>query len=161
MTIIRTAELPVELEIVPWRGALWAGDVVRLMGPPRNDYFLYGEDLEYSLRMRKLGYCCYWVPASRCIEARKGKTDGHMLGRAVRIYPQSFRLYYAFRNEISIYLTYRRIDKFANLCLFTLKVIGYVALTERTGGLRKIRAVLEGLWHGLIGRLGKNPQYLS
>ena len=58
--------LPTELEIAPWRGSLWVGDVVRLIGPPRSDYFLYGEDLEYSLRMRKLGYCCYWVPASRC-----------------------------------------------------------------------------------------------
>lgn len=151
---------PVELENVPWRGAFWVGEVVRLMGPPRSDYFLYGEDLEYSLRMRKLGYCCYWVPASRCIEVRKGKTDERILGKPVRIYPTAFRLYYAFRNELSIYLGYRRIDKLAKLCLFTVKVTGYVALTEGAGGLRKIQAVLTGLWHGLTGKLGKNPEYL-
>jgi rhamnopyranosyl-N-acetylglucosaminyl-diphospho-decaprenol beta-1,3/1,4-galactofuranosyltransferase len=150
----------VELEIVPWRGALWVGDVVRLMGPPRSDYFMYGEDIEYSFRMRKMGYCCYWVPSSQCREVRKGKTDGRVFGRPVRIYPTPFRLYYAFRNEINICLTYYRIDKLARLCLFTIKVIGYVALTERTGGHRKITAVLIGLWHGLIGRLGKNPRYL-
>lgn len=151
---------PVELENVPWRGTLWVGDVVRLMGPPRSDYFLYGEDLEYSLRMRKLGYCCYWIPASLCIEVRRGKTDERMLGKSVRIYPTPFRLYYAFRNEISIYLTYRRIDRLARLFLFTVKVTGYIALTEGVGGLRKIRAVLSGLSHGLAGRLGKNPRYL-
>ena len=151
---------PIELEIAPWRATLWAGEVVRLMGPPRNDYFLYGEDIEYSLRMRKLGFCCYWVPSSHCKEVRKGKTDKQFFGRSVRIYPTPFRLYYAFRNEMSIYITYHRIHKLARLCLFTLKVIGYVALTEPTGALIKIQAVLVGLAHGLIGRLGKNPRFL-
>ena len=152
--------VPVELENVPWRGALWVGDVVRLMGPPRSDYFLYGEDLEYSLRMRSHGFCCYWVPTSRCIEVRQGKTDGRLFGKPVRIYPTAFRLYYAFRNEFNIDAAYHRIDRLARLCLYAVKVVGYVALTEGMGGYKKIMAVSTGLWHGLTGRLGKNPRYL-
>lgn len=149
-----------ELEIAPWRGTLWAGNVVRLMGPPRNDYFIYGEDIEYSLRMRKLGYCCYWVPSSRSIEVRKEKTAGQIFGRRVRIYPAPFRHYYAFRNEISIYREYHRMDKLARVALYALKVIVYVAVTERLGAREKVKAVITGLAHGCFGRLGKNPRFL-
>lgn len=149
-----------ELEIAPWRGTLWAGEVVRRMGPPRSDYFIYGEDIEYSLRMRKLGYFCYWVPTSLSTEVRKEKTGRRIFGKQVRIYPTPFRLYYAFRNEISIYSEYRRIDKLVRVGLYALKVIGYLTVAERSCATPKIKAVLTGLLHGFIGRLGKNPRFL-
>ena len=150
---------PTEIEIMPWRGTLWAGNVVREMGPPRADYFLYGEDLEYSLRMREAGYTAYWVPQSRCIEARHEKTDESMFGKKVAIYPSSFRLYYAFRSESNIFLQYRRADKMAKLILFALKVIIYLLIRERTHGSSKIAAILTGFKHGLQGKLGKNSAY--
>ena len=153
-------DYPTELDIAPWRGTLWSGDVVRAMGAPRSDYFIYGEDLEYSLRMHKYGYVCYWIPASKCIEVRKGKTDDQFLGTTVRIYSSPFRLYYAFRNELNILLSYHRIGRLARLCLYAVKVVGYVGLTERFQGGEKITAVLVGLAHGLLGRLGKSPRFL-
>jgi rhamnopyranosyl-N-acetylglucosaminyl-diphospho-decaprenol beta-1,3/1,4-galactofuranosyltransferase len=152
--------LPTELEIAPWRGTLWNCELLRKMGPPRSDYFLYGEDLEYSLRMHKFGYVCYWVPTSKCAEIRQGKTDEQFLGVPVRIYPSAFRLYYAFRSEFNIFLEYRVIHKIAHLLLYALKVIVYTAFTERLKGRQKIDAVILGLIHGLIGQLGKNSKYL-
>jgi len=148
-----------EMDVTPWRGTLWLGGLVRRIGPPRADYFLYGEDLEYSLRMRQAGYVCYWVPQSRCIEARHAKTDENMLGKKVAIYPSAFRLYYAFRSETSIFLQYRRIDKLARLILFGLKVTVFLLIRERTRGWPKIAAVLTGFMHGFRGKLGKNPAY--
>lgn len=154
-----TLNYPTELEIAPWRGTLWAGGMMREIGPPRADYFLYGEDLEYSLRMRQAGYSCYWVPESRCIEARHAKTGGRMFGKQVAIYPSAFRLYYAFRNESNIYLQYRRPGKMAKLILFGLKVAIYLLISERTRGVPKIAAILAGFLHGFRGKLGKNTAH--
>ncbi|MDD5673066.1 MAG: glycosyltransferase [Chitinivibrionales bacterium] len=149
-----------ELEIAPWRGTLWVGGMVRKIGPPRADYFIYGEDLEYSLRMRKAGYVCYWAPQSRCIEARYEKTADSMLGKPVAIYPSAFRLYYAFRSESNIFLEYRRWDKMAKLLFYGIKVLAYLLVREQAKAGTKIVAVIKGLSHGLGGKLGKNPAYL-
>ena len=152
--------LPTQLDIIPWRGSLIKTDAVRELGLPRKEYFIYGEDLEYSLRLRKAGYVFFWIPSSRCVERRGGKTDDTFLGKAVRIYPTAFRLYYAFRNECNIYLEYRRAGRLACVFLYAAKVAVYLVVSEGCGGFGKIRAIAAGLIDGLRGRLGRNAEYL-
>lgn len=149
---------PTPLEIAPWRGTLFSAAAVREVGLPAADYFLYGEDLEYSLRLRRRGYGIYWIPGSVCVERRQGKTADALLGRKVAIYPSAFRLYYAFRNETAIYLAYRRPGKLARTLLYALKVLLY--LTVRDGSPEKRRAVAAGLADGFRGRKGRNAAYL-
>ena len=152
--------VPTEFEFFTWRGSLIRSDVVNRFGLPTKEYFIYGEDLEYSLRMRENGYKCYWIPSSRCVEIRDGKTDDKFLGKSVKIYPHRFRLYYAFRNEFNIYLRYRCPIRFLRTFLYALKVMLYVLIAERLNGAGKIRAIITGFIDGFRGRLGKNIRYL-
>jgi len=152
--------LPTEFETCPWRGSLIRTDAVKKVGLPSKDYFIYGEDLEYSLRMKKNGFKFFWIPSSKCVEMRDGKTNDRLFGRAVRIYPSNFRLYYAFRNEFSIYLKYRYPIKFARTFLYALKVILYILLAHRANSGDKLKAVAVGFVDGIQGTLGKNDRYL-
>ena len=154
-----SSPLPTELEIVPWRGTLFPIDVIRAGGLPKRDYFLYGEDLEYSLRLRRLGYAFFWIPASKCVERRQGKTRFTLYGRPSETYGSHFRLYYAFRNEVYIYLTYRYFLRLSRTLLYALKVVAYLCVVERTRSGHKIVAIARGIRDGFSHRLGKNRDY--
>ncbi|HSB82299.1 MAG TPA: glycosyltransferase [Candidatus Methylomirabilis sp.] len=152
--------LPTELDIVPWRGTLFPATVIRTAGLPEREYFLYGEDLEYSLRLKRLGYSFFWIPASRCIESRKGKVRFSVLGRPGEAYPTAWALYYAFRNEASIYLRYRGYARLLRTMLYGLKVALYVCAAERARCTAKLAAIARGLRDGCLDRLGRNQRYL-
>ncbi len=155
--------VPTRLMICPWRGTLIKTDAVRESGLPSPDYFLYGEDLEYSLRLAKKGYRFYWIPTSICQERqreRDGKIRAEVFGKRRVRYQAPFRLYYAFRNELFIYLKYRSILKLPRTFLYAVKVMLMILATEGWAGRRAIKAVVEGLIDGLLGRLGKNMNYL-
>ena len=151
---------PTELEICPWRGSLIRADAIKKVGLPSKEYFIYGEDLEYSLRLKKNGFKCFWIPSSKCVEVRDGKTNDKLFGKTVRIYPSNFRLYYAFRNEFNIYLKYRYPIKFARTFFYALKVILYILLAHRANSPDKLKAIVIGFIDGIRGTLGKNGKYL-
>jgi rhamnopyranosyl-N-acetylglucosaminyl-diphospho-decaprenol beta-1,3/1,4-galactofuranosyltransferase len=148
---------PSKLDIFPWRGTLLKTDVVRKVGPPRKEFFLYGEDLEYALRFAKYGYSCYWIPASICVERRKRGMESNKIRG---IYTAPFRLYYAFRNEISIYLEYRRRAQLLHTLAFAIKVVLFISFSKGSSGLKGCRAVIDGIEDGFRGKLGKNLRYL-
>jgi GT2 family glycosyltransferase len=151
---------PTKLDIVPWRGTLFYVDVVNKLGLPGKDFFLYGEDIEYSLRLEKYGYLCFWIPKSICIQKRVEKKTYSFLGKKLDVYPTSFRLYYAFRNELYIYLHYFKIKRVIKLLFYAIKVTaGIILFEKKLVGFKKIKAIYIGLWHGILGKLGKNEKY--
>lgn len=153
---------PAELEICPWRGTLFRTSAVREAGPPCPDFFLYGEDLEYSLRLKKNGYRFYWIPTSICQEGRRpqdGKARTFIFGKLHVRYQEPFRLYYAFRNEVFIWRKYRRTFKLVHTMVYAVKVLLMILLTEGVAGRKAATAMTTGIMDGLQGRLGKNRRY--
>ena len=151
-----------KLDICPWRGTLFKTSVVLEAGLPSPDYFLYGEDLEYSLRLTKKGYSFYWIPTSICQERhrdRDGKTHVEIFGKRSKHYNDPFRLYYAFRNEISIYKQYHLVFKLFQAFIYAAKVMLMILLTKELTGRKAISAVTKGMIDGFRGRLGKNLRY--
>ena len=134
--------------------------MIKKIGLPRSDDFLYGEDLEYSLRMKENGYVCFWVPDSKCPEKRQAKMEISFFGRRSRIHKDAFRHYYAFCNEICILSEYGEWTKLLLALLYGLKV--YVALSfSRVDNKRGILdAIRRGIIHGVRRRTGINPEYI-
>jgi len=154
--------VPTKLEIVPWRGTLLKTEIIREIGLPSPDFFLYGEDLEYSLRMAKKGYRFYWIPTSVCQEksrAHEGKSRRLFMGRMGVHYEDPFRLYYAFRNEVSIYLQYRYVSKLIHTLLYAVKVLLMISVSEGWHGQKSLQALLCGIADGFLGRMGKNLNF--
>lgn len=152
---------PSKLDLFPWRGTLIRSDLIKKYGLPLKEYFIYGEDLEYSLRFSKNGYNCYWIPDSKCIEVRpEGKDTYKLLGTTTIIYSKPFQLYYAFRNHLNLFIKYKEFQRLFKLLLYSSKVILFTIILEKQNKLKKIIAVLSGLLDGLTGHLGKNDKYL-
>lgn len=147
---------PVPMSIFSWRGTLFTAEAVKRAGPPERAFFLYGEDLEYSLRLKRLGYRFYWAPGSRCVENRiEGKTEMRMLGQGGRVYLDPLRLYYAFRNEIYVYISYRQVGGFLRVLAYSFKLSAAFILLRPVGAAKRIQAIVSGIVDGIRGRLGE------
>jgi len=152
--------MPTPLEIAPWKGTLFKADVLRKVGLPEKEYFMYGEDIEYSLRLHKNGYSIYWIPTSKAFERRQEKSSGMLLGREVQTYPDAFRLYYAFRNQVQIYNRYRLYGRCFRMLLYGVKILTFLLLVNKTAVVEKCCAVVAGIADGLRNRLGPNARYM-
>jgi GT2 family glycosyltransferase len=153
--------VPTKLDLFAWRGALIKSAAIRKVGLPIKEYFIYGGDLEYSLRLSSNGYRFFWVPRSKIVERRIGEKSWHKIfGKKIFFYTDEFRLYYAFRNEIHLYIKYGLFFKAVKTVLYGVKIIVFFIIYERLKGLDKIRAVIKGLCDGFQSKLGKNTKYL-
>ncbi len=138
-----------------WRGTMITREAVQEIGLPRSDFFLYGEDHEYSLRLQRSGYTSFWVASSRVIEQRHGdKKCLSFLGVKAVVYRDPAKLYYAFRNSARIYILYRMWAHLVRLSLFALKVFVLAVLTGETEKGRLANAMASGIRDGCSGNLG-------
>ncbi len=155
------AWMPEELRDFAWRGTLLSRIAVEMTGLPLRDYFLYADDLEYSIRMASAGFRFFWVPASVIQEMRKEDRSEHrMLGRRFCLYRDDFRIYYALRNQIHAYRVHRRYADLFRTVRYAGKLMVFLALDKRRGSRRSVEAVWRGMADGFRSRLGKNPCYL-
>jgi GT2 family glycosyltransferase len=70
-------------------------EVLETVGLLSEDLFLYWEDVEYSLRVKKSGYSLFYIPEAKVWHDNAGSSDG--AGNEVSIYYQTRnRLYLAF-----------------------------------------------------------------
>ena len=152
--------IPKEMELYTWRGSLFNVYALRQVGLPKKEYFIYGEDLEHAIRLERNGFSLYWAPSSKMIEVRDGKTNKSVFGETRRVYLEPFRFYYAFRNEIHVYLRYWYPRKLIRIALYAFKTIIFILVFQTTKRMEKIAAIFAGILDGIRGKLGKNIKYL-
>ncbi len=139
-----------------WRGSLFDAAAIRKVGLPADDFIIYGEDLEYSLRLDRAGYSFSWAPSSRYLNPRLGDKKNHyFLGKNVMYYTQPFRLYYAFRNELSVYLEYHCFLRALRILLYAAEVLFWMACFDRRSFAARAKAVILGVYHGFRKIRGK------
>ncbi len=127
------------------------------VGPFREDFFIDNIDLEWSFRATHAGYLllgCPWLTMPHQLGHHRVSVPG--LSRPLITHPPQ-RLYYIMRNRLLMYRmphvprawvvrdALRLLPKFVLTTLF---------VSPRLAGLR---AMLQGLWHGLLGRTGARP----
>jgi rhamnopyranosyl-N-acetylglucosaminyl-diphospho-decaprenol beta-1,3/1,4-galactofuranosyltransferase len=149
------------LEFFPWRGTLLKSEVIRKVGLPLKELFIYGEDLEFAMRFNAHGLYCYWIPSSVCTEVRvEGKEDFRLFGKTTRVYSLPFQLYYAFRNNFFLFLRYRNYYRALRTVLYGIKATAFIAFFDQDRGKKRILAIWKGLLDGSMGRIGKNEAYI-
>lgn len=141
-----------------WRGTLIKKEVIKEIGLPKREYFLYADDAEYSLRITKNGYAIFLIPESLVIEKHAAdKMRFKVFGKETILYTENFRFYYAIRNQVSLYFSYRDFYRlFTSIC-YAIKLIFLFIVFKR---LKCVEAIINGLWDGLRLKLGKNEKYL-
>ena len=85
-------------------GPLFHRSVLKKVGLPRKDYFIYGDDYEYGLRIRKEKLICLAISSAKIYHDLGGKPIKIKRFGHVRIrYPQqAWKFYYDTRNTFSM-----------------------------------------------------------
>lgn len=148
--------VPTPMDVFTWRGSLIKTEVFAKEGMINKDFFIHGEEMDFSYRLSKKGYVFFWIPVSACYEVRTNdKAQYRFLGKTAKVYLDGFRLYYAFRNNIYIYMRYRYYLKTIGIFLYGLKVSLCVLAKDGLRGIVKIKAIIKGIVDGFMGKLGK------
>jgi rhamnopyranosyl-N-acetylglucosaminyl-diphospho-decaprenol beta-1,3/1,4-galactofuranosyltransferase len=149
------------LDDFAWRGTLINAEAIRRVGLPLPEYFMYADDVEFSLRLAEQGYEVFDIPGSKIMEQRAwGKLSRRVFGRKVICYAEDFRFYYAFRNAIHAYKKHRRHRALIRTFAYAIKMLLFFSLIHRAGGWHKLRAIARGVIDGVRSHLGKNNHYL-
>ncbi|MBI4351141.1 MAG: glycosyltransferase [Elusimicrobia bacterium] len=144
---------PAEVPDALWSGALITSAVVKKIGLPLRELFLYAEDVEYFRRMRRSGFAVYVIPGAGYLKRYAGhKMTSGWFGRPTHAYRDAFRLYYAFRNEIYVSRLYGAWWKVFRTVLYLFKILVFLSPSS-------VLAALDGIRDGFAGRLGKNGKY--
>ncbi len=138
----------------PWAafiGFLIPREIIKKTGFPRREYFIWGDDVEYSLRICNSGYEIYYVKDSIIYHPVQEKIKIRFLGKEIiLINAEDWKQYYGIRNDV---YTLSRQKKFIPM----LKKILIYFLVWKVRGmqLKNLHFYVKGLFHGLIGRLGR------
>jgi len=135
----------------PFLGFLIPRQIVMTVGLPRKDYFIWGDDVEYSSRIWRAGYEIYYVRESIIYHPIQKKIKLNILGRKiVLIDADDWKQYYGMRNDVYTLSRQKRyIDMIKRIIFFLL------VWKARGMNFRTLHFYLKGLYHGIIGRLGK------
>ena len=103
-----------EIRSLPFNGFLIHKEIIKEIGYPMRELFIYGDDVEYSLRARKYG-CKLFVIRDAILfhPPRRGNLRRTLviLNKAL-LYHVEFddriRLYYYLRNKIAIFIFYKK-----------------------------------------------------
>lgn len=150
-------DLPAQMEVtgIPFLGFLVNRAMVQAAGAPDAEYFVSGDDMDYSERLKKAGARLVLVKDSRIRHPRPNDYSVRFLGRSffcLRMAP--WRRYYDIRNRV---MNGRR-HYGAGLLFMTLPGIAVrwaATMIREPERLRQSRAYLRGTLDGLRGRLGR------
>lgn len=152
-----------EPSALPWTaygGLLIPADLTRKIGFPRRDFFLYGDDLEWTLRITWAGGKIIPCPEAEIIDLCPSWNmiggKGSNLRRRIRDL-ESFRVYYEVRNRTWIarqYFQGYRPVYFINRTLFIL-IAGLMAFRYRR--LNRFRLLRRAIRDGERSVLGQMP----
>lgn len=138
-----------ELPLVPTRMAsfvalLVKSDVVKEMGLPIGEYFIWTDDYEYTGRIEQ-NYRCYTVPESKVIHAMKVHTKAKLSSDDIS---RLKRYEYLYRNDVHCYRQYG-IKGWAYIILKDLYTTVDVLRHSKEHRLDKIRVIWKGFRTGL------------
>lgn len=151
------AERSVEADFLISSGSLISLEALAEIGPMDQDLFIDHVDTEWFLRAKSKDYKAYGVCNALMRHALGEQTHQIKLAGRQRNVPQHkpFRYYYIFRNSIALYKrgyasTLWKWNDLQRLG-FIFVMYGFI----KSPRLMNLTMMTKGVWHGLIGKLGK------
>ena len=150
-------ERSVEADFLISSGSLISLEALTEIGQMDEDLFIDHVDTEWFLRAKSMDYKAYGVCNALMQHALGEQSHQINLGGRQRNVPQHkpFRYYYIFRNSIALYKRgyASNLWKWNDLqrLSFIFVLYGFV----KPPRLANLSMMLKGIWHGLIGKLGK------
>jgi len=145
---------PQEIDLYTFVGTLFAREAMAEVGFPRPEFYYYGEDTDYALRLAAAGFKAFMVPRS-VVEHKGGGF------RAPPLLPPgaNWRYYYMYRNQLTLVRMYRdRIGTAKALACAVRILLGVgrrLYMESRRANFGACKMALLGVGDALLGRMGK------
>ncbi|MDE8035554.1 glycosyltransferase family 2 protein [Actinobacillus equuli subsp. equuli] len=159
------SEIPPELKqsntifniILPFNGTLISTNLVKKIGLIEKDYFIWGDEKEYTVRAGKSGAEVLTVVDAIFYHPKDSSSSTPMFFGKLRFnYANSkLKLYCFCRNSIA---TYKKHHGLAHILAFVVKTTWFFAFTKPS--LRNLVFSWRAMWHGLIGDFSHHREYL-
>lgn len=133
-----------EFDFVSYVGALINTDALKTVGLVDKDFFIWYDDTEHSMRLRKYGNLIC-VPKAKVVHDISEERDGY-----------SWKTFYGFRNNVLFLRKHFKIQ-FPFIVIITLIKAALCPLKGRS--FTEMKARILGVWQGILGKKGKNQSF--
>jgi GT2 family glycosyltransferase len=145
---------PIEIDLYAFIGTLFPRQAMAEVGFPSRDFYYYGEDADYALRLAEAGYKSFLVPRSIVQHTGGGFNAPRTLPPKA-----NWRYYYMYRNQLTLVRMYRRRIGGLRALACSLRILMGVGhrlwMESRRGNFGACRMALLGVADALVGRMGK------
>lgn len=135
LTKLDVGENPIEVDMVTFEGPMFHYEVLQKIGMPNRHYFIYADDSDFSLRVKKAGYRMALAP-----KARLNRYLDYLDPR----YTFNWKNYYIIRNVIALDILH------APLFTKIIRPWGYfIKSLVRSNNLNEAKVYCKAFWHGI------------
>lgn len=147
-----------EINSIPFNGALIKNSIVEMQGLPMKEFFIFGDDIEYSFRAKKNNYSLY-INTNAIMYHPNNRSDlvpTFFNKIKIPVYNTKIKHYCYIRNNIYLSRKYRRVIDF-KFNKQIIKEIYYSVFINR----KDLRLVFWAIIHGFTGNFSKNKQFIE
>ena len=145
----------------PYGGLFMSAELVRVIGFPADEFILYADDTEYTIRIVRHGGKLLLVPQSRIDDLEPtgmaGASSWRWFGQRAWLTMPAERAYYSLRNEVYVerrYLCRNRLLFVLNAFVVCTAVVAAGIAARR---FRRLSLLARALRDGWVGQLGPAP----
>ncbi len=150
-----------EIYAAPYGGMFFNKKLIQTIGYPDEHYYLYVDDHEFSYRIVKKGGKLYLATKSIVEDVDQSwhtRTDGFAFSR-IATDNNYVRLYYSVRNRVY----FEKNELVNNWLVYSINMLIYCALVLAVAlinfRIKNIKIYFTAVFHGLIGKMGRNDEY--
>ncbi len=143
--------------VIPFNGVLVTRELVDLIGLPREEFFIWGDDVEYLWRAREAGARVATVTDARVLHPSVGELGTPMVfGRTTYNHsPSDLKHFCMARNNLVNLRDYRGP---LHVMAFVFKTIWFYSITRPS--LARLKLSARAMWDGLAGEYNGHERFL-
>lgn len=144
--------------IFPFNGTLIGSNVMKAIGLPKAEYFIWGDDFEYINRSLKAGFKVNTISKALFFHP-KASTIGHPMLFNLLFFndpTQDVKLYCLVRNTVRNYLDYKTIVR---VFAFIFKVLWFYSFTQPN--LSRLKIAIYGIWDAITHNFERHKKFLK
>ncbi len=143
--------------VMPFNGILFSRKLIETIGLPKKEYFIWGDDIEYTLRAKRFGFNVFTVIGAKFYHPREYSFGTPMLFNLLKFNDTNskLKLYCMCRNNIRNLLDYKNV---LIAVLFCIKILWFYLFTKPD--FLKLRLAFKAIYHGLKKDFSHHKEYL-
>ncbi|NOL49908.1 glycosyltransferase family 2 protein [Pelistega europaea] len=144
--------------VMPFNGILFHKNLIEKIGLPKKEYFIWGDDMEYTWRAQSTQFKIFTVVKAVFFHPKEPSLGSPMFFGKLKFNDTNspLKLYCMSRNNTRNLLDYRGIS---HVLLFITKAIWFYLLTRPN--LKKLKIVLSGIMAGIKKDFSGHRQFLK